>query len=131
MINPSKQRLQNKSLFAGLTTVTQKELKELNFTEEALKTHESGIPTGWLRVTLSELHSRSGLQCFWTLSIVWYSKKHNTRRRTRSKNSVILSVIHHRQNPLESTYMHDILSIQAACSRHTRIFMTTHIHAYI
>jgi hypothetical protein len=35
---------------------------------------------------------------FWTLSIIRHSNKFE-----KSRNPVILSVIHHRQNPLEST----------------------------
>jgi hypothetical protein len=55
---------------------------------------------------------------FWTFSIVWYSREHDVsetgcvsetscsleyQTMEKFKNPVILSVIHHRQNRLEST----------------------------
>jgi hypothetical protein len=56
---------------------------------------------------LTEIDSE--LVGFWILSIVQYSKSLkileflNTGRWTKSKSLLILSVIHHRQNPSEST----------------------------
>jgi hypothetical protein len=56
-----------------------------------------------------------GLLSFWTLSIIWYSKKHTMFRKQiqfsvyfleyqtmdKSNNSVVQIVIHHHHNPLE------------------------------